>query len=93
MPVQKDFLFGNKYVIDLKIPEGYTATYVPKGKSYKNELWGFDLDYRLENNHVIYTLGFSNEYLMINATDFEKWNKVLEQLTPLYKEIVILSKK
>ena len=40
MPVQKDFLFGNKYVIDLKIPEGYTATYVPKGKSYKNELWG-----------------------------------------------------
>lgn len=93
MPVKKEFLFKNRYVVDLKIPEGYVATFVPKGKSFRNDVWGFDLTYRVENDHVISTLELDGDRLMINADKFEAWNKVLVQLTPLYKEIVILSKK
>jgi hypothetical protein len=93
MPVEKEFLFENRYVVALKIPEGYTASYIPEGKSYRNELWGFDLSYRSEKGLVICTLQLTNNSLMIHADKFEQWNKVLEQLGPLYKEIVILSKK
>jgi len=92
-PVEKDFLFRNKYVVMFKIPDGYTASYVPENKSFKNNLWGFDLSYKIENNKIIYTLQFDNATLMVKQNEFEQWNKVLEKLTPLYKEIVILSKK
>jgi transglutaminase-like putative cysteine protease len=93
MPVAFDFLYSNRYVVTLKIPDGYTASYVPKGKSYENELWGFDIDYKVAKDVIIYTLKFHSNRLMIGVGEFEKWNKVLEQLNPLYKEIVILSKK
>jgi transglutaminase-like putative cysteine protease len=93
MPVKKEFLYKNRYVVDLKISEGYSATFIPKGKSFRNNVWGFDLTYRVEKDHIIYTLELDGNHLMINADQFEEWNKVLGQLTPLYKEIVILSKK
>jgi hypothetical protein len=92
-PVEKDFLFKNKYVVSLKIPDGYTSSYVPENKSFKNNLWGFDLNYKVENNTIVYTLQLDNNTLMIKQGEFEQWNKVLEQLTPLYNEVVILSKK
>jgi hypothetical protein len=93
MPIEKEFLFKNKYVVVLKIPEGYTASYVPRSRSFKNNMWGFDLSYVVDKDKLVYTLDVYNDHLMINADNFEQWNKVLEQLSPQYKEIVILSKK
>ena len=93
MPVEKDFLYTNRYVVVLNVPDGFKASYVPEGKTFENELWGFSTDYKVADNKIIYTVQFHNNRLMININEFEKWNKVLEVLNPLYKELVILSKK
>jgi len=44
-PIELDFCDKRKYVVSLKIPEGYRVSYMPSGKSYHNGVWGFDLSY------------------------------------------------
>jgi len=82
-----------KYVTVLQIPQGYTVSYLPQSKNYSNDTWGFQIRYEQQTNQVVLTQEFSNEYLMLYPDKFQAWNKVLEELFPLYKETIILSKK
>ncbi|WP_259065325.1 DUF3857 domain-containing protein [Mucilaginibacter sp. X4EP1] len=91
-PIEYSFKFIKKYVTMLKIPEGYKLSYLPKSKSFHNKVWGFDLQYEQKGNYVILTQVFDNENLMLTNDQFEQWNKVLENLLPLYKETLSLTK-
>jgi hypothetical protein len=91
MPIEYDFKSIRKYVTMLKIPDGYKVSYLPQSKSFHNKIWGFDMQYAQKGNYIILTQEFDNESLMLNNTDFEQWNKVLENLLPLYKETLSLS--
>ena len=93
MPIEFPHLSTKKYVTVLDIPEGYTVSYLPQSKSYKNDVWGFNLKYEQKGNQVILTQEFQGEHMMLYPDKFADWNKVLEQLFPLYKETVSLSKK
>lgn len=91
-PIEYSYLFTKKYVTVLKIPDGYKVSYLPQSKSYHNEVWGFDLTYEQKGNQIIVTQQYNNDFLLLTPDKFEQWNKVLEQLLPLYKESVSLSK-
>jgi hypothetical protein len=93
MPIEFNFLDKRKYVILLKIPEGYRVSYLPTGKSYHNAVWGFDLRYEQKGDLLVLTQEFDNNHLMLQCNQFSDWNKVLENLLPLYKETISLSKK
>jgi hypothetical protein len=93
MPLEFDFRFVNKYVTVLRIPDGYTVSYLPKGKAYKNDVWGFSISYEQKGNNVILTQEFDNDHLLLHYNQFEAWNEVLKNLFPLYKETISLSKK
>ena len=92
-PIEIDFKSVRKYITILKIPEGYRIGYFPKGKSFHNEVWGFDVNYEVKGDRLILSQEFDNDHLMIQPAQFEAWNKVLENLFPLYKETVVLTKK
>ena len=92
MPVEFSYKYEKKYVTSLKIPDGYKLSYLPQGKSYHNKVWGFDLQYQQKGNLIILTQEFDNEYLLLTNDDFQQWNKVLENLLPLYKETLSLTK-
>ncbi|WP_295673321.1 hypothetical protein [uncultured Mucilaginibacter sp.] len=81
-----------KYVTMLKVPDGYVVSYLPQGKSYHNAVWGFDLKYEQKGNWVILKQEFDNDDLTLNSDEFEAWNKVLQNLFPLYKETLSLTK-
>jgi hypothetical protein len=92
MHISYDFLYTNNYVILLHIPDGYVLDNLPASKSYHNSIWGFDLKYEKKCNWVILTQKFDNDHLMLTNDQFESWNKVLENLYPLYKETLSFSK-
>jgi hypothetical protein len=92
MPIAYNFKYISKFVTLLKIPEGYQVESVPESKSFHNNVWGFDLKYELKGNWLILTQQFDNDHLQITNDQFEAWNKVLENLYPLYKETISLSK-
>ncbi|HEX6429196.1 MAG TPA: transglutaminase-like domain-containing protein [Niastella sp.] len=93
MPVEFDFRSINKYVTVLTIPDGYTVSYLPKGTTFKNDVWGFSLNYEQKGNTIILTQEFYNDHLLLSPDHFKAWNEVLEHLFPLYKESISLSKK
>jgi hypothetical protein len=92
MPISYNFITSRKYVTMIKIPDGYRADYLPPSKSFHNEVWGFDLKYEQKGNWLILTQQFDSEHLMITNDQFEAWNKVLENLYPMYKETLSISK-
>jgi hypothetical protein len=91
-PIEYNFKFTKKYVTMLKIPDGYKLGYLPKGKSFHNEVWGFDFSYEQKGNWIVLTQQFDNDNLLITSDQFQAWNKVLESLFPLYKETLSLTK-
>jgi hypothetical protein len=93
MPIEYDFLNKRKYVIVLHIPPGYQVSYLPAGKSFHNAVWGFDCSYEQKGDLLILTQEFDNDHLQLRNDQFADWNKVLENLYPLYKESISLSKK
>jgi hypothetical protein len=93
MPVEYDFRFVKKYVTVLTIPDGYKVSYLPQSKSFKNDVWGFTMNYEQKGNTILLTQEFYNDYLLLTADHFKAWNEVLEHLFPLYKESISLSKK
>lgn len=92
-PIEFAFLNRQQYVTVLKIPEGYTISSMPAGKTYKNNVWGFELKYEQKNNLLILTEQFDNDHLLLTPDKFQDWNKVLENLYPSYKETISLTKK
>lgn len=92
MPIKFEFKFVKKYVTMLKVPDGYKVSYLPQGKSFHNNIWGFDLEYQQKGNYIIFTQQFDNNDLILTTDKFQSWNKVLEYLYPLYKESISLSK-
>ena len=92
-PIEFSFLNVQKYVTVLQIPAGYTISAMPSGKTFKNEVWGFELKYEQHNNQLILTQQFENDHLLLTPDKFQEWNRVLENLFPSYKETISLSKK
>lgn len=93
IPMEFNFRFVKRYVTVLNIPEGYKVSYLPKGKSFKNDVWGFVIKYEQANNAIVMTQEFYNDHLMLQPNQFKAWNEVLEHLYPQYKESVSITKK
>jgi len=91
MPIEFDFYNQRKYVVVLKIPKGYHISYMPAGKTYHNKVWGFDMSYERKGDALVFSQEFDNDHLLLKADQFSDWNKVLENLFPLYKESISLT--
>jgi hypothetical protein len=91
IPIEQNFKYTKKYVTLLKLPDGYKVTYLPEGKTYHNNVWGFDIKYEQKGNLVTFTQEFDNNNLLLTSEQFESWNKVLDNLFPAYKETLSFS--
>jgi hypothetical protein len=92
-PIENEFLKTSSYVTLLRFPADYKVSYQPKNQTYKNEMWGFDMQYSTGNGFITLTQKFDNDHLLIYPKQFEQWNKVLENLFPHYKQSVVITKK
>jgi transglutaminase-like putative cysteine protease len=79
-------------VTTLIIPEGYQPEYIPENGSYSNKVAGYSSTYRLNNNKIIYTLDFYTNFLLLPISDFELYNKVINEQIKANKQMVSLLK-
>ena len=91
-PIEYGFMKKYTYTTLLKIPKGYAVSALPQSHSFKNEVWGFNLAYRQQGQTVSLTQQFSDNHLLLQPSQFEQWNKILEQLYPEYKQTIVLTK-
>lgn len=91
-PIEFKFLETSSFVTVIKIPDGYKVSYLPKGETFKNDVWGFNMKYATDTKSVYLTQSFDTNHLLLKPGQFEAWNKVLEHLFPHYKQTVAFSK-
>jgi transglutaminase-like putative cysteine protease len=90
-PIEYPYLNTATYTTVMQLPKGYKVSYLPKSQSYKNDVWGFDMNYAVHGEKVALTQKFDMDYLMLVPGQFEQWNKVLENLFPHYKQTVVVT--
>ena len=79
----------------LEIPENYKVTFKPENTSFKNENFGFDINYQIEKNQLICKQILYADFptLLMPVEQFSAWNGFIKLLNKAYKESVILEKK
>ncbi len=92
-PIEYSYMEQSTYTTVLKLPEGFEASYLPQSQQYKNDVWGYQLQYEQKDGQVILSQQFDTDHLMLYPNQFEQWNKVLENLYPHYKQTIVISKK
>ncbi len=92
IPIEYDFKSTMRHVVVLELTDGYKVSEQPTLKDFKNEVWGVQLSSKQQDGKLYYTRQFVNNNLYLQPDAFEKWNKVLENLFPVYKQSVVISK-
>jgi transglutaminase-like putative cysteine protease len=93
IPREFEYKNINKDVNILDIPKGYTVSSLPANSSYSDPMFGFNINYQLTGNSIIYRSYVYINTLMINPADFDRWNKMIRQLSKAYNATVTLTKQ
>jgi hypothetical protein len=92
LPIDKKHHKYKRYVVVLTIPEGYKVSYLPPAKEYKDERFGFAIEYKISGKKVILTETNYSKVLILQKEDFEQWNSMIKELKKAYNEVLILKK-
>ncbi len=92
IPIEYDFKSTMRHVVVLDLADGYKVIEMPALKNYQNEVWGVQLSSKQADGKLYYTREFKNNNLYLYPDAFEKWNKVLENLFPVYKQSTVISR-
>ena len=86
------FKTKNVNIAEFEIPMGYAVSRLPKDKSYSNDVFSFQIDYKQEDNKVILKRTYSIKSIQIDPEQFENWNDALKELSNAYRDLIILEK-
>ena len=76
----------------LQIPAGYKVSHLPQNLELSSKNYDMSVNFKTENNKLIYKKLFKIKNAKIETNDFEEWNAFIEQLNTVYKEQIILTK-
>jgi transglutaminase-like putative cysteine protease len=82
-----------KFITVLNIPDGYKVEYMPQNARLENDVIGFSGIYQFINNQIIFTSNFYVNTLLVQASDFEKYNSVITERIKACNQTVSLIKK
>ncbi|MEM9022931.1 MAG: transglutaminase domain-containing protein, partial [Bacteroidota bacterium] len=90
LPIEVKYKTVEEFITDLRIPEGYRVDYLPKDQEFRNEAFGFSMQYRQEDGRVILTKRIYSNTLVVQPEQFEAWNQMIESIDQAYNEVVVL---
>jgi hypothetical protein len=92
-----DYVFNSKYFIStncsMQIPANKQLKKTPPALKIENENFSFDLKYEKKNEVLALTKVIKIKKGYIFKSDFEIWNKAIQQVRTFYNSPVILSNK
>jgi len=88
-----DYKFQKNYTTTFKVPEGYTASYIPKDLVFEDPNYGFKISHRLADNVITQTKTIYVNTLSIKNDGFDQWNSFIKSLNKAYKKSIILEQQ
>ncbi len=82
-----------RLVAILNIPDGYKIDYLPSNTRFENNIVGFSCNYQQKENTLILTYEFFINALIIEPSDFGKYNAVITEQVKATNQAVSFIKK
>jgi hypothetical protein len=82
-----------KLVATLTIPDGYKIDYLPSNTRFENNVVGFSCNYQQNDTSLMLTYEFFINALLIEPSDFEKYNAVITEQVKATNQAVSFIKK
>jgi hypothetical protein len=92
-PFENEYRYVKYEFIELTIPDGYIAEYLPENSAIGNDDLGCEITYKLSGNKILYQKKFYLNYLLLTSARFESFNNIVKKFSEAYKESIILKKK
>jgi len=92
VPVEGNNSHIYKTISIFSIPKGYKISYLPKNTSASFDKFSFNISYRIEGLNVIQTKEIVKDFLVLETSEFSKWNQVSQSLAKAYRDVLILKK-
>ena len=90
------FNMSDEYVIEsemaIQIPDGYSVNYLPEPVLGSGDGYVFDLSYKEQDGTLLYRKNISVTEAILQPTEFDNWNKSIDQLNTFYSDQIILKK-
>jgi hypothetical protein len=90
--LEQDYCYEDRSVLVFEIPEGYTASFIPKNITKTWPEFGVTSSYRTSGNTITLEKVFYSDYLYLNTGKFQQWNEFLEALNTIHQQSITLSK-
>lgn len=104
-PVKFDRAVLNNYTVSFAVPDGYVLDHIPSDESFEGKHFGFHLMYSISNSkvsskanskasrEVTLEIVYYNDLLIMEESNFEQWNAMVEKLSAAYKENLVFKKQ
>lgn len=91
-PIDFDITYQHNLYMNLEIPNGYKVNSIPKSSQISNKFFDFLYDFSVEDNNIILDYKLSRKVLTINTSEFEEWDKCIEDIKDIFKQNIQLIK-
>jgi transglutaminase-like putative cysteine protease len=91
--IEKNYKEIKVSVIKLKIPKGYSVSELPNPATFKDTRFGFESKYRVEKGSVVLEQTIMYNFIYLNKSEFDDWNKFYKSLKKSYSELVVFKKQ
>ncbi|UOQ53275.1 DUF3857 domain-containing protein [Hymenobacter cellulosivorans] len=93
LPLYNEYTHSDRTRTEFEIPAGYDVEYLPANASTKEDVLGFSIRYERKGNKIVQEKDLYVNYLLLQPTEFAKWNTVVDKLGAAYRDVIILKKK
>ncbi|NME72047.1 DUF3857 domain-containing protein [Flammeovirga aprica] len=76
--------------VTLKIPDGFTVSYLPESQTLQHQYGGIETSYELQEDKVIYIKKFTSNFLLMPSEGFAEWNNFMQKVSEINHENIIL---
>lgn len=90
---QYKHLFNVEQTISFDLNNQFILEKIPENAQYHSESFGFNINYRVENQKIIMTKYLYMNELLITQDMFEEYNAMIDKINKAYKGVVVIKKK
>jgi len=76
----------------LEIPQGYAVEFLPENSSGIYDGFGFQMEYKKDDDKIIYQVTIDLDILILNKDQFVQWNSFLKELEKGYNNSIVFKK-
>jgi len=81
------------YTYTFTIPPNYELVEIPPNTKFTSDKFGYECNYSLNNRILTYHQSFYVKSIILEKSDFPKWNEMIKQINKTYKQSILIKSK